>query len=99
MTFDILSWTDPMRETLIKNFQKNECLWNIIDVDYRNIAKKRQILCDMAKEMSETFGVCIGSEQFKFAIFRIGSFFPKKASNIFLFRTFLLLLFCIFFKK
>ncbi|VDN26098.1 unnamed protein product [Gongylonema pulchrum] len=57
MTNETVVWTDSMREVLIKSVQRQECIWNFSNADYRNAAKKRQIFWDIAEEMSAIFGI------------------------------------------
>lgn len=57
MSNETVVWTDSMREVLIKAVQRNECIWNFSNADYRNAAKKRQIFWDIAEEMSTLFGM------------------------------------------
>ncbi|VDK87381.1 unnamed protein product, partial [Litomosoides sigmodontis] len=59
MSNETIVWTDAMREVLIKSVQRQECIWNFSNVDYRNAAKKRQIFWEIAQEMSEMFGIML----------------------------------------
>lgn len=59
MSNETIVWTDAMREVLIKSVQRQECIWNFSNVDYRNAAKKRQIFWEIAQEMSEMFGIIL----------------------------------------
>ncbi|VDM98165.1 unnamed protein product [Thelazia callipaeda] len=59
MSSETMVWTDAMREILIKSVQRQECIWNFSNVDYRNATKKRQIFWEIAQEMSEMFGLAL----------------------------------------
>ncbi|VDM94521.1 unnamed protein product [Onchocerca ochengi] len=59
MSNETIVWSDAMREILIKSVQRQECIWNFSNVDYRNAAKKRQIFWEIAQEMSEMFGIIL----------------------------------------
>ncbi|MFH4982374.1 hypothetical protein AB6A40_009083 [Gnathostoma spinigerum] len=46
-----------MRERLIELCHINECLWNVHTPDYRQVVKKRNVLANIAKTLSEEYKV------------------------------------------
>lgn len=44
-----MEWTQEKTIELIQEFEKNECLWNVRIKDYKDLLKKKDAWCDIAK--------------------------------------------------